>query len=421
MSTIFAPITGHGGAVATLRLSGPSSLAIARALARTLPPPRHAGLRRLRHADTLLDEALIVIFPAPHSFTGEDVVELSVHGGRAVLAVVSEALVALGARPAEPGEFSRRAFENGRMDLLQAEAMADLIAAETESQRRQALEGRLHESCVAWRARLLHLLAQQEALIDFPDEDLPPEVEAALYQGIQDLRDEMQAALRAAPAAERLREGLEFVILGPPNAGKSTLLNALAGEDVAIVSDLPGTTRDSVGVRLDLGGVPVRLTDTAGLRETSDVIEAEGVRRARARAEKADFVILAAGPGEAFSLPPGDAGVLRVRTKADLAPDPAELCVSAQAGLGMEVLRARLIEEALKLTDRQGVAALARPRQIACVRDTIMALDMALTLQEPELRGEELRSAAQALARLAGGIGVEEILDAVFSGFCIGK
>lgn len=421
MSTIFAPITGKGGAVITLRLSGSMSFEIIEGLAGTLPPPRRAGLRRLSHAGLILDEALIVVFPAPRSFTGEDVAEISIHGGRAVLAAVSDALVKLGARPAEPGEFSRRAFEAGRMDLLQAEAMADLIAAETEAQRMQALDGRLHEACLSWRERLRQLMARQEALIDFPDEELPPEVEEELQGGISALRNEMQAALHAAPAAERLREGLEFVILGPPNAGKSTLLNALAGEEVAIVSDIPGTTRDAVGVRVDLGGVPVHLTDTAGLRETGDVIEAEGVRRAKAKAEKADFVILVAAPGEKFASPPTGAAVLRVRTKADIADKTEEFSVSAKTGHGMAALRAKLADEARALTDRQGAAALSRPRQAACVRDTVMALDMALALDEPELRGEELRAAAQALARLTGSIGVEEILDAVFSSFCIGK
>ncbi len=419
MSTIFAPITGRGGAVTVLRLSGPEALAITAELGGKPPAPRRASLRRLHHAGKMLDEALLVTFPAPHSFTGEDCAEFSLHGGRAVLAAVSAALTALGARPAEPGEFSRRAFENGKFDLLQAEAMADLIAAETEAQRQQALTGAdaLHLACTAWRERLRHVMAQQEALIDFPDEDLPPEVDAALLAGIADLRDEMHAALAAAPAAERLREGLEFVILGPPNAGKSTLLNALAGEEVAIVSDTPGTTRDAVGVRLDLGGVPVHLTDTAGLRDTTDSIEAEGVRRARARAEKADFIILVAAPGEDFAPAPAGIPCLQLRTKADLGTEG----VSARTGAGMAQLRSQLAEVAVALIDTKGVAALARPRQIACVRDTAAALDRALELPEPELRGEELRLAAGALARLVGGIAVEEVLDAVFSGFCIGK
>jgi tRNA modification GTPase len=421
MSTIFAPITGRGGAVTTLRLSGPEALGMARTLAGALPAPRHASLRRLRHAGKMLDEALLVVFPAPRSFTGEDCAEVSLHGGRAVLAVVSAALIDLGARPAEPGEFSRRAFENGRFDLLQAEAMADLIAAETEAQRMQALAGAdlLHEACTGWRERLRQVMAQQEALIDFPDEDLPPEVDAALLAGIADLRDEMRAALHAAPAAERLREGLEFVIIGPPNAGKSTLLNALAGEEVAIVSDIPGTTRDAVGVRVDLGGVPVHLTDTAGLRDTSDVIEAEGVKRAQARAAKADFLILVAAPGEAFAAAPAGIPSIELRTKVDLGG--VEGGVSARTGEGMPALQARLAEAAQNLTDTKGAAALARPRQIACVRDTVQALERALELPEPELRGEELRLAAGALARLVGGIAVEEVLDAVFSGFCIGK
>jgi tRNA modification GTPase len=419
VTVIFAPITGRGGAVTVLRLSGPGSLAIVAKLAGTLPAPRRASLRKLHHAGKMLDEALLVTFPAPHSFTGEDCAEISLHGGRAVLAAVSAALLDLGARPAEPGEFSRRAFENGKFDLLQAEAMADLIAAETEAQRQQALAGAdvLHGACTAWRERLRNIMAQQEALIDFPDEDLPPEVEAALLAGIEGLRDEMRAALHAAPAAERLREGLEFVILGPPNAGKSTLLNALAGEEVAIVSDTPGTTRDAVGVRLDLGGVPVHVTDTAGLRDTADSIEAEGVRRAQARAAKADFVILVAGPGEDFAPAPENVPGMQLRTKADLGGDG----VSARTGAGMAALRARLAETAQALTDTKGVATLARPRQIACVRDTAEALSRALALPEPELRGEELRLAAGALARLVGGIAVEEVLDAVFSGFCIGK
>ena len=374
----------------------------------------------------MLDHALVTIFPGPQSFTGEDSAELALHGGRAVLAAVSAALTALGARYAEPGEFSRRAFGNGRMNLVEAEAMADLIAAETEAQRRLAVEGgdALQTACLRWREALRQAMAQQEALIDFPDEDLPPEVEAALLARIAGLRDEMLAALAGAPAAERLREGLEFVILGPPNAGKSTLLNALAGEEIAIVSEIPGTTRDAVGSRIDLGGVPVHLTDTAGLRETEDRLEAEGIRRARVRAGKADLIIaVAAAPNPVFPETPTGVEVIRVVTKADLTeiPAPGALAVSAATGQGMQTLRQHLAEAAENLTDTKGAAALSRPRQIACVRDTAAALERALEIDEPELRGEELRTAAHELGRLMGVIGVEEILDAVFSGFCIGK
>jgi tRNA modification GTPase len=423
--TIFAPITGRGGAVSVVRVSGPAALTILDALT-SRPAPRIAALRALTWQGRVLDHALVTIFPGPNSFTGEDCVELSLHGGRAVLAAVSAALTDAGARYAEPGEFSRRAHANGRLDLLEAEAMADLIAAETEAQRRLAVEGAdaLQATCARWREALVAAMAQQEALIDFPDEDLPPEVEAGLLARLGALRDEMRALLAGAAAAERLREGLEFVILGPPNAGKSTLLNALAGEDIAIVSAIPGTTRDAVGVRLDLGGVPVHLTDTAGLRETSDVIEAEGVRRAQARAGKADLIIaVAAAPQPVFPATPPGVEVIHVITKSDL----FELTplgfqtVSAETGAGMQKLRTALATAAARLTDTKGAAALARPRQTACVRDTAAALERALAVDEPELRGEELRTAAHALGRLTGAVGVEEILDAVFSGFCIGK
>jgi tRNA modification GTPase len=423
--TIFAPITGRGGAVTVLRLSGPAALGITAAVCARLPPPRRASLRALRGADgALLDNALVTIFPAPGSFTGEDCVELALHGGRAVLAAASAALIAAGARPAEPGEFSRRAFFNGRLDLLQAEAIADLIAAETEAQRRLALHGAdaLHEACVDWRERLRLIMARQEALIDFPDEDLPPEVEQNLLAGIEALRTEIVAAIAAAPAAQRLREGLEFVILGPPNAGKSTLLNALAGADIAIVSEIPGTTRDAIGVKLDLGGIPVHLMDTAGLRDTADVIEAEGVKRAYAKADEADFIIaVAAAPKPVFPATPAGVEVMRLVTKADLGGEITGDAISVKTGAGMDALLGYLTEAAGRLTDTAGAAALARPRQIACARQTADALEAALATAEPELRGEELRAAANALGRLTGVIGVEEILDAVFGSFCIGK
>jgi tRNA modification GTPase len=449
MSTIFAPITGPGGAVTVLRLSGPAAFQITETLTEKRPAPRFATLKKLRHNHETLDTALVTAFPAPHSFTGEDCVEFSLHGGRAVRHAVIDALTELGARLAEPGEFSRRAYLNNRLDLLQAEANADLIAAETQAQRRLAIEGanRLHTACAAWRETLRHLIAQQEALIDFPDEDLPPQVEARLIAGIDTLHKEMQAALAAAPNAERLREGLEFVILGPPNAGKSTLLNALAGADIAIVSETPGTTRDAISVKLDLAGIPVHITDTAGLRETADPIEAEGIRRAYAHAAKADLIIHI----DDRAIPqPAAQGVetLHIQTKADLAasrppnvgwaerseahplapPSQQDLAasrppnaISAKTGAGMPELLAALTAIAQRLTDTSGTATLARPRQIACIRDTAAALACALANPEPELRGEDLRTAATALARLTGAIGVEAILDAVFSGFCIGK
>jgi tRNA modification GTPase len=422
MTTIFAPITGLGGAVTVIRLSGEAAFQISLALTGKLPVPRRATLQKLRYDSETLDTALITIFPAPNSFTGEDCAEFSLHGGRAVRAAVTAALIALGARPAEPGEFSRRAFLNNRLDLLTAEATADLIAAETQAQRRLAIEGadRLHLASTAWRETLRHLIAQQEALIDFPDEDLPPEIEARLRAGIAALHAEMQTALAAAPNAERLREGLEFVILGPPNAGKSTLLNALAGCDIAIVSETPGTTRDAISVKLDLAGIPVHITDTAGLRETSDPIEAEGVRRARARAAAADLILYIDDTGTPAAASPATE-TLHIQTKADLLDSRPANSISAKTGAGMPELLAQLTAIAQRLTDISGPAAPTRPRQIACIRDTAAALSAALTTAEPELRGEELRSAATALARLTGTIGVEEILDAVFSGFCIGK
>ncbi len=425
MSTIFAAITGRGGAVTVVRVSGDDAVAIAGRLAK-LPAARRAAVRTLRLDGVVLDHAVVTVFLGPNSFTGEDCVEISLHGGRAVLAAVSDALVALGARPAEPGEFSRRAFLNGRMDLLQAEAAADLIAAETEAQRRLAVDGAdaLQAACAGWRESLRRIMARQEALIDFPDEDLPPEVDAELQRDIAALHGQMLAVLAGAPGAVRLREGLEFVILGAPNAGKSTLLNALAGAEIAIVSETPGTTRDAVGVRVDLGGVPVHLTDTAGLRETVDEIEAEGVRRARAHAAAADLIIaVAAAPEPVFPNTPAGVEVLHVITKGDLF-DRAPLGflnVSARTGAGMDVLRRQLAAAAGRLTDTRGAAALARPRQVACVRETAAALANAMRMEEPEMRGEELRIAAAALGRLTGAIGVEEILDAVFSGFCIGK
>ncbi|HQT89559.1 MAG TPA: tRNA uridine-5-carboxymethylaminomethyl(34) synthesis GTPase MnmE [Acidiphilium sp.] len=427
---IFAPATGHGGAITIIRLTGfllPDALIT---LAGPLPKPREAALRRFRTAQAqTIDQGLLLWFPAPHSVTGENYAELHLHGGRAVRAAIADALVTIGARPAEPGEFSRRAFANGKIDLLQAEGIADLIDAETEAQRRMALEqsgGETSRAVQQWRTTLINAMAQLAATIDFADEDLPPETEFSLLQSIRSLRDELSAALGATHAAERLREGLSVVILGPPNAGKSSLLNAIAGSDIAIVAPTPGTTRDAIATRLIIAGIPLQLTDTAGLRDTADPIEAEGVRRAQRHAHEADL-ILALHPAPDFPTPPFFSAAiptLHIASKADLATGeiPAPLLpISTTTNTGLDTLLDRLTAELSRLTDRQGAPALARPRHAACLRDMIAALDRALTTQDAELRAQDLHTCATALARLTGTIGVEDILDQVFCSFCIGK
>jgi len=437
--TIFAPMTAAGrGAVTALRVSGPATAAAITALSGSLPRPRAASLRRLRDgAGEVLDEALVLWFPAPRSYTGEDAAELHLHGGRAVLEGVSEALLALGLRFAEAGEFSRRAFLNGRMDLLQAEAIGDLVLAETAGQRRQALrqmEGALGRLYEAWSDRLAGVLAHQEALIDFPDEDLPAEVELALTRTIGDLSGEIASHLADGKRGEKMREGLVFVIQGAPNAGKSTLLNALAGREVAIVSPQPGTTRDALEVQMVLGDAPVTLIDTAGLRETADPVEAEGVRRARARAAQADLVLVVrspdapdegadtvtpiTGPGKEKEPPR-----LVIATKADLgaAPDGADLAVSAHTGIGIAELVQRLGAIAREATAQAGPPALTRQRHRALLGEAQEHLTEAVAMDEPELRAEELRLALCALGGITGTIGVEALLDRIFGDFCIGK
>jgi tRNA modification GTPase len=421
-------------AVAVIRVSGPDTRRVLTALCGRLPPPRRASLRRLRGPDgDVLDRALVVWMPGPGSYTGEDSAELFLHGGRAVVDAVADALVELGARPAEPGEFTRRAFLNGRMDLTEAEGVADLIEAETEAQRRQALrqtEGALARLLAGWSDRLRLLLAEQEALIDFPDEDLPPDVEARVLADIATLEAEMTAQLDGGRHGERLREGLVFVIAGPPNVGKSSLVNALAARDVAIVSPIPGTTRDALETRVVLGGVPVTLVDTAGLREAADAIEAEGIRRARARAAEADLVIHVAlplsrdaGEGGGQSEPGEGKAVLTVANKIDLGgvvPQGA-IGVSAKTGAGLDALRDRLAAHASALTQAEGPPPLTRARHRAALAEAAERLRGALVAGWPELRAEDLRLALRALGRITGHVGVEDILDTLFSQFCIGK
>jgi len=428
-ATVFAVASGAGrAAVTVLRISGPQTAAILDGLCRRRPSPRMATLRALRAATgEVLDRALVLWFPGPRSYTGEDSAELQLHGGGAVLAGVAAALVAHGARPADPGEFTRRAFLNGRLDLLQAEAIGDLVAAETEAQRRQALrqlEGALGALYGAWTARLTRMVAREEALIDFPDEDLPPAVEAEQARDLAGLRQDLAAHLADNRRGERLREGLFFVVAGPPNAGKSTLINALACREVAIVSPLPGTTRDVLEVRVDIGGVPVTLLDTAGLRDSDDPVEAEGVRRARSRVATADLVIelVDATLPARIGIEPG-AEALVIATKIDLAPTPAgvELGVAAPTGVGLNALHEHLATAAARLTAQGGPPALTRARHRAALMEAAARLDSAAVAELPELRAEDLRLALRAIGRVTGEVGVEDILDSVFRQFCIGK
>jgi tRNA modification GTPase len=424
--TIFALASGAGrSAVAVLRISGPASRDLLAHLCRTVPVARRASVRRLRDREGAeLDRAVVLWLPGPGSYTGEDSAELHLHGGTAVLEGVAAALVALGARPAEAGEFTRRAFLNGRLDLLEAEAVADLVAAESSAQRAQALRqlgGELGSLFKGWADRLRRLMAHQEALIDFPDEDLPPEVGAALSAGISDLAAEIGAYLADDRRGERVREGLTFVVVGPPNVGKSSLINALAGRDVAIVSDQPGTTRDALEARVVLAGVPATLVDTAGLRNAADPVEAEGVRRARARAESADLSLVVEACGAPRVSVAGR--VLRIVNKIDLGgtvPDDA-IGVSALTGAGMARLRACLEEAAAELTASAGPPPLTRHRHRAALAEAEARLRAAPQAPLPELQAEDLRLALRAFGRVTGSVGVEDILDTLFSSFCIGK
>lgn len=427
--TIFAMASGGGrAAIAVMRLSGPDSRpAIAALCGGRVPTPRHAALRRLRDtAGVMLDQAIVLWLPGPATYTGEDSAELHLHGGRAVIEAVADALTGLGLRPADPGEFTRRAFLNGRMDLVEAEAVHDLVSAETDAQRRQALrqlDGELGSTYRGWADALRGVLAQQEALIDFPDEDLPPAVEAHLLQTMATLRQAIAAHLDDRHRGEKLREGLFFAITGPPNVGKSSLINALAGRDVAIVSATPGTTRDALEARVILGGVPVTLVDTAGVRDTDDAIEAEGVRRALRRVGEADLVIEMIETGQADPDPGADERHLLVANKADLggASPPRALRLSSLTGEGLDRLRTVLAARARDLTQAEGPPPLTRARHRVALEAALDHLARAQAAVLPELRGEDLRLALRALGRITGHVGVEDILDTLFAQFCIGK
>jgi tRNA modification GTPase len=497
--TIFALSSGRPpAAIAVVRISGPQARAAVERLSGRLPQPRQASLARLRDPATgeNLDEALALWFPAPRSETGEDMAELQLHGGRAVITAVFAALGGLpGFRPAEAGEFTRRAFENGRMDLTAVEGLADLIGAETEAQRRQAyrqLKGMLGDQAETWRARLIEALALVEAGIDFSDEaDVPAALIRPALAIARELHDEISAALAQAGRGERLRDGLVVAIAGPPNAGKSTLLNRIAKREAAIVSPFAGTTRDVIEVHLDLGGYPVTLLDTAGMRETDDPVEQEGVRRARERAAAADLVLwvteagqpmaefprfgerettegrpmaerdnqrIAAGsvadtlaevplavPGTGAGPMAEDPPVWVIQNKIDLLPADAAragaladhlpvinesiyeneyqfISISASNGAGIDNLLEGLEAHSRQFFGRES-GLVTRERHRAHLLDAQAALARALaeTSAREEIVAEELRLASRALGRLTGKIDVEDILDAIFRDFCIGK
>lgn len=436
--TVFAPSTAPGKAgVAVIRVSGPSAGAALAALSgRGLPAPRVATLRRLRdEAGQPIDQALVLWFPGPESFTGEDVAEFHVHGGRAVVEAVLAALGGLpGLRLAQAGEFTRRAVENGKFDLTAAEGLADLIAADTDAQRRQALrqyDGALAALYEGWRARLIEQAAWVEATIDFAEEELPEDVAARARESLRTVLGEMRAHADDGGRGEIVREGLRIALIGPPNAGKSSLLNALAKRDVAIVSEIPGTTRDVIEVHLDLAGFPVVLADTAGLREAGDAIEEEGVRRALARARDAELVVLVLDGrfDERPELAPDVTAklCLTVWNKSDLARhavSAGELAISAKTGDGIDALVATLTARAHEISETQSESPpLTRARHREALGEAIAALTRALEApqDQSELMAEDIRLALRALGRITGRVDVEEVLDVIFREFCIGK
>ena len=427
MDTIFAQATARGKAgVSVIRVSGPKAWDSARALAGKLPAPRMAGLRRLSVGGEFLDEGVVLCFEAGASFTDEELVEFQVHGAVATVAALLRALGAMpGLRMAEPGEFTRRALENGRLDLAQVEGLSDLIDAETEAQRKQALRvlsGSVGEIVDRWRADLIRAAALIEATIDFADEDVPVDVTPEVATLVDGVRRAVAQELGRVHAAERIREGFEVAIVGRPNVGKSTLLNALAGREAAITSEFAGTTRDVIEVRMDIGGLAVTLLDTAGLRETDDAIEAIGVQRALERAEAADLRVFLVEKDDTPLLEPQD-GDLVVRAKGDLGGEHG-LSVSGKTGLGLDVLIRRITEV---LTERaSGAGVMTRERHRVAMARAFEALESAhLEVSggpdRAEFAAESLRRAARALESLVGRVDVEHLLDEIFASFCIGK
>ena len=437
--TIFALSSGRApSAIAVVRLSGARASDALRQLAGVIPTPRKATRSLIRDGGEPIDDAVVLWFPGPASATGEDVAEFHVHGGRAVIASLFAALAQIeNVRPAEPGEFTRRAFENGKLDLTEAEGLDDLIHADTDRQRRQALcqlKGLLGDKARAWRDRIIEASALIEASIDFSDEgDVPAELVAPAIDKMRALLAEIEDVLSAQGRSERLRDGLVVTITGPPNVGKSTLMNQLARREVAIVSPHAGTTRDIIEIQLDLEGYPVTVIDTAGIRDTDDPVEQEGVRRARARAADADLVLwLTDGTDEVMMDDMSAAPAWWIRNKVDLRTTEAPLLdlrggttlwISAKYGDGIASLVAAIVKFAETYFGANDTALIGRERQRKLLSETTAALRRGLdvTGNGDELVAEELRAASMALGRLLGHVDVEDILDVIFREFCIGK
>lgn len=431
--TIFALSSGGlPSGVAVIRLSGPTALDICRQIVDFLPEPRKAALRTLRRRDRQpLDQGLVLVFPRPASFTGEDCVELQIHGGKAVVSAMLDELATFpGARLAEAGEFSRRAFENGRIDLIEVEGLSDLINAETEMQRRLALEqmaGNVSAIYDDWAERLKFARAMIEAELDFSEEeDVPGSVSDRVWHDMKQLASEIRDHLTRSKGGEIIRDGLKVIIAGPPNAGKSTLFNALLQREAAIVTAIPGTTRDILQTDIVIDGFPVRLTDTAGLRETDDVVEQLGVRRARTAIESADVVLrLRSAELQADDTPIQTSGrIIDIWTKSDIHPKPDEfeIAISADTGDGIEALKSLIVQDAKALT-ANGLVLASRQRQFNSLRVTQNQINEAcVSDQLPlDLRAEMLRQAGNELGRITGRVDVEQLLDVIFSQFCIGK
>lgn len=428
MDTIFAPATAPGRAgVSVIRVSGPDALDVCRQVAGDAPTPRVAALRSLRRADgEVLDTGLVLLFRAPHSFTGEDVIEFQVHGSVAIVdALLAELVTLRGCRMAEPGEFTRRALQNGKMDLTQVEGLADLIEAQTEAQREQAqavVSGAFRDLVEDLRSTLIRAAALLEAVIDFADEEVPEDVSGEVVDLLDRAIGVLRSQIEGQRFAERVRKGFEVAIVGAPNSGKSTLLNALAGRDVAITSVHAGTTRDVIEVQMDLDGVPVTVLDTAGLREAEDPVERIGVERAQARAERADIrvVLLSGEDHPRLEMRPGD---IVLRSKADLIGDPED-AISGLTGFGVDRLVRQLGHELRGRVQKAGLAT--RERHLQAFVQSVGDLERARATvlggsEEYDIAAEEIRSALRSMDVVIGRVDVENLLDVIFASFCLGK